>query len=167
MFNLILLTIATGMRTMTGIAVVCWAAYLGYLPVEGTWAFWTAKLVSVIVFTVLAVGEYVGDTLPQTPSRRDWPLVLGRLFFAVLVGVIIATAMTQPKAGGVLVGIVGALIGIYGGYRVRMFGARLFKHDLPAALIESSLAVAFSVYAMAQIYSEVTSYVYPSLLRPY
>src|SRR6185312_916750 len=158
MFCTILLTIATGMRTLTAITVICWAAYLGFLPVEGTWAFWMGHLASVIVFTLLALGEYVGDTLPQTPSRKAWPLVAGRLGAGILVGVTIATVLGQPKAGGVLFGVIGALIGTYGGYRVRMFGARLFKRDLPIALLESSAALAFSVVAVWRIHVEIVMY---------
>jgi len=158
MFWTILLATATGMRTLTAITVICWAAYLGYLPVEGTWAFWMAKLVSVIVFTTLAVGEYVGDTLPQTPSRKAWPLVLARLCAGILVGVVIATTLGQPKAGGVILGTIGALIGTYGGYQVRMFGARLFKRDLPMALLESLVALTFSVLAVWHIHTEIAMY---------
>ena len=29
----------TGLRTMTPMAVLCWFAYFGYLPVQNTWAF--------------------------------------------------------------------------------------------------------------------------------
>jgi uncharacterized membrane protein len=158
MFWTILLGTATGMRTMTAIAAICWGAYLGYLPVEGTWAAWTASLASVIVFTILALGEYVGDTLARTPSRKKLPLVAGRLCFGILVGVVIATVLGQPKAGGVILGAIGALIGTYGGYRVRMFGARLFKHDLPMALIESAVALAFSALAVWHIHVEITTY---------
>jgi uncharacterized membrane protein len=158
MFWTILLGIATGMRTMTAIAVVCWAAYMGYLPVEGTWAAWTANIVSPIVFTVLALGEYVGDTLPRTPSRTALFPLTARLCFGVLVGVLIATALEQPKAGGVLLGAIGALIGTYGGHRVRAFGARVVGRDLPVALGESALAVAFSVLAVAHIRIQITTY---------
>ena len=66
-----LLGVVTGLRTMTPMAVLCWFAYTTDLPVQGTWAFWTAKLVSVIIFTVLAAGEYFGDKLPRTPNRTD------------------------------------------------------------------------------------------------
>jgi uncharacterized membrane protein len=158
MFWTILLATATGMRTLTAITVICWAAYLGLLPVEGTWAFWMANLASVIVFTVLALGEYVGDTLPQTPSRKAWPLAMGRLGAGILVGVTIATVLGQPKAGGVILGVIGALIGTYGGYRVRTFGARLFKRDLPMALLESFVALAFSVLAVWHIHVEIVTY---------
>ena len=158
MFWTILLGIATGMRTMTAIAVVCWAAYLGYLPVEGTWAFWTAKLVSVIVFTAFALGEYVADTLPGTPSRTAPMGVIPRVSFGILVGVVMATTLGQPKAGGVIIGAIGALIGTYGGHRVRAFGARLVKHDLPVALAESALAVALSVMTVWHIHLEILTY---------
>ena len=33
----------TGLRTFTPITVACWFAYLGYLPVEETWAAWAGK----------------------------------------------------------------------------------------------------------------------------
>jgi len=158
MFWTILLAMATGMRTLTAITVICWGAYLGLLPVEGTWASWMASLTAVIVFTVLALGEYVGDTLPQTPSRTKWPLVTGRLCAAILVGVVIATVLGQPKAGGVVFGVIGALIGTYGGYRVRMFGARLFKRDLPMALLESAAALGFCVLAVWHIHVEIMTY---------
>ena len=163
MFWTILLAVSTGMRTMTAIAGICWMAYLGYLPVQGTWAFWTAKLVSVIVFTVLALGEYVGDTLPSTPSRRDWPLVTARLGFGVLVCVIVASVLEQPKAGGVILGVIGALVGTYGGYRVRMWGARIVGRDLPVAIAESALAVAFATVALMHVYMESVTYANPTL----
>ncbi|HEY5330881.1 MAG TPA: DUF4126 domain-containing protein [Acidobacteriaceae bacterium] len=158
MFWTILLATATGMRTLTAITVICWAAYLGILPVEGTWASGMASLTAAIVLTVLALGEYVADTLPQTPSRKAWPLVAARLCVGILVGVAIATVLGQPKAGGVIFGVIGALIGTYGGYRVRMFGARLFGRDLPMALLESCVALAFSVFAVWHIHVQIMIY---------
>ena len=68
---MVLLGIATGLRCITPIAVVCWFAWLGYFPAEHTWAFWAGKLVSVIIFTIAALGEWVGDTLPMTPNRTS------------------------------------------------------------------------------------------------
>jgi uncharacterized membrane protein len=166
MFWIICLGIATGMRTMTGIAVVCWAAYFGWLPVQGTWAFWTAKLVSVIVFTVFALGEYVVDTLPTTPSRTaPFPLT-ARLSFGILVCVVMATVLVQPKAGGVILGVLGALIGAYGGRRVRALGARLVGRDLPVALVESGLALGLSVLTAWSIHAQILGYTDPALVTP-
>ena len=155
MFWTILLGIATGMRTMTGIAVVCWAAYLGYLPVQGTWAFWTAKLVSVIVFTLCALGEYIGDTLPQTPNRTAALPLLARMCFGTLVGSIIAAALRQPLAGGIILGVIGALIGAYGGLYARRMTARAFGRDLPAAITGTILAIGLAIVALHGLQSDV------------
>ncbi len=148
----ILLGITAGARTMTAIAVICWAAYFGWLPVHGTWAFWTAYLVSPIVFSVLALGEYIGDTLPNTPSRTAPMLLLGRMAFGILDCVIVATALHEPKAGGVVFGLVGALIGAFGGLRLRLWLGRLFGRDLPAALLESAAALLFALIAVHAIH---------------
>src|SRR6185312_11380030 len=39
-----LLGFTTGLRSLTPMAVLCWYAYLEYLPVSGTWAEWTGRL---------------------------------------------------------------------------------------------------------------------------
>src|SRR5438874_2141337 len=88
-----LLGFATGLRTMSAIAVLCWYAYTGDISVSGTWAFWVAKLVSAVVFTVLAVGELVGDKLPRTPNRISPMPLAARLIFGGLCGSIAAAAL--------------------------------------------------------------------------
>ena len=71
-----LLGAITGLRTFTPMAVLCWFAYRGDLPVDDTWASWSGKLAAVIIFSVLAVGELVGDKLPRIPDRvASFPLV--------------------------------------------------------------------------------------------
>lgn len=139
---------------MTAIAVLCWFAWLQLLPQAG-WGSWTGHLVTVIVFTVLAVGEYIGDTLPSTPSRTDPLLVAARVSFGALVGGLAAHAIVEPVAGGVIFGVVGALIGTYGGYRVRMYWAKSLGRDLPAALGESAIALALAVLTSWQLHKFV------------
>ncbi len=152
----VLLGIVTGMRTMTGIAVVCWAAWLGWLPERG-WAMWSTYLVSAVIFSVFALGEYVGDTLPRTPSRKAPGPAVARLVFGGLVGALAARSILEPMAGGVLAGIIGAAIGTWGGYAVRRWGAKLAGRDLPVALFESALALALAVNAVRQMHIEVLS----------
>ena len=139
------------MRTMTAMAVLCWCAWLQWLPQTG-WAFWTGSLVTVIVFTVLAVGEYVGDTLPTTPSRTEPLLVGARVAFGALVGGLAAHGIFEPTAGGVIFGVVGALIGTYGGVRVRMYGAKAVGRDLPVALTESAVALGLAAFTCWQLH---------------
>lgn len=152
----VLLGISTGMRTMTATAVLCWFAWLRLLPQDG-WAFWAANLVSVIVFTLLALGEYVGDTLPSTPSRTRLPLVLARVAFACLAGALAAHGIAEPAAGGIVFAAMGSLIGTYGGYHLRMLGARLVGRDLPVALSESALALGIALYAAFRLHSDLVS----------
>ena len=144
---ILVLGVVTGMRTLTGIAVVCWAAWLTTVPQTG-WASWTGYLVSVVVFSFLAVGEYIGDTRPNTPSRKAPGPLLARLVFGGLVGALMAKAIFEPLAGGILVGMAGAAIGTYGGFAARAWGAKKAGRDLPVALLESAFALALAVFAV-------------------
>jgi uncharacterized membrane protein len=116
------------------------------LPQTG-WSFWTAKLVTAIVFTVLALGEYVGDTLPQTPNRTAPGPLIARLCFGALVTAMAAHATLEPAAGGVVFGVIGALIGAFGGYHLRAWASRKVGRDLPVALAESALALGLALWA--------------------
>jgi uncharacterized membrane protein len=149
-----LLGVATGSRTMTAIAVLCWAAWLGALPEHG-WAVWSAYLVSALIFTGMALGEYYGDTRPDTPSRKALFPALSRVAFGALAGALAATAIYQPVAGGVLDGAFGALFGTWAGYALRAAGARALKRDLPVALTESTVALALAIFAAWELHKEI------------
>ena len=135
-------------------AVLCWFAWMQWVPQTG-WAMWTGYLVTVIVFTVMAVGEYIGDTLPQTPSRTSpFPLV-ARIGFGALVGGLAAHGIVEPVVGGVIFGVAGALIGAFGGVRVRLYLARAVGRDLPVALAESAIALGLAVFTCWQLHEFV------------
>src|SRR5580704_13575324 len=88
-----LLGLVTGMRSMTAMAVLCWFAHFGYLPLDDTWASWAAKLVTAIIFTVLALGEYVVDKLPKTPNRTALGPLIARVVLGGLIGAIVAAGL--------------------------------------------------------------------------
>ena len=142
---ILLMGFLTGCRTMTGIAVVCWCAHYGLIPVDGSWARWAASWAAVIVFTLAALSEYVADVLPQTPSRKSLGPALARVVFAALVGAICATSQMEPVAGGVIAGVAGALIGIQVGYWARMRVAAKVGSDLPVGLAESAIVLVLAV----------------------
>lgn len=114
-----LLGFVTGMRTMTPMTVLCWFAYLGYLPVSDSWAWWCAKLPVAIVFTVLALLEYIADKLYLSP-RPTRPFVLaGRIFIGGLVGAILASSLNASGIEGGLLCTLGAIVGAFCAYQLR------------------------------------------------
>jgi len=108
--------------------------------------------VSVVVFSLAALGEYVGDKLPTTPNRIAPGPLAARVVFGGLVGAIAATALKGAGLEGALLGIVGALLGSFGGFTVRRdlvehFGWR----DWPVALAEDLITLACSAFALRVI----------------
>src|SRR5579875_845237 len=150
MDSILLLGVVTGMRSMTAIAALCWAVWLGFIPEYG-WATWVAHFFVVLLFTVFALGEYVADTLPKTPRRTALGPALARIVIGALVGALVAKAVNEPLAGGILFGAAGAAIGTWGGFFVRMTVARLFRRDLPAALLETASALAIAVLVLTKL----------------
>lgn len=144
-----LLGAATGMRTFTPMAVICWFAYAGYVPVDGTWAFWVAKLVTAIVFTVLAVSELVADKLPRIPDRTSTGPLIARILLGGLAGGIVAASLNGSEFEGVILGVGGALVGAFGGYLIRReIVMRSGSKDWPVAVAEDLVTVGFAVLAL-------------------
>ena len=144
----LLIGVVAGLRAMTAPAAVAWGAYLGWLPLSGTWAGFMGHWIALAVFTVLALGELVGDQLPSTPSRKV-PVQFGtRLVSGAFAGAVIGTAGGALIAG-LVAGAVGAVIGTYGGAEVRARLAGAFGRDLPAALIEDAAAILLALLVVS------------------
>jgi len=106
-----LLGFITGLRMMTPVTVLCWFAWLGYLPVDGTWAFWVGKLPTAVIFTLLAAIEFYVDKRAR-PSNRVTPWFLAaRLIIAGLIGAIVAAALNGAGFEGVFLTVACALAG--------------------------------------------------------
>ncbi|MES2394267.1 MAG: DUF4126 domain-containing protein [Acidobacteriota bacterium] len=148
---IVLIGVVAGMRTMTPIAVLSWFVWLNRFQ-EPRWGAWVGLLPVVILLTVAALAEYVVDILPQTPSRKETPLVITRFVFGVLAGVLAWRGIGEPVVGGVLMALVGVPIGIYGGYRMRMALARKFGRDWPAGLLESAMGLAVTLYGVDSLH---------------
>lgn len=119
--------IVAGLRTFTGEAV--------FFGVRGHG--WPR-----IVFPLLAVGEYIADALPRIPARTQIGPLLVRLASGVFMGHV------AGRVPGAIAGGIGALIGTFGGYRVRM-GAIARIGAISAAVIEDIVAIAIAFVALA------------------
>jgi uncharacterized membrane protein len=131
-----------GLRSLTAPAATAWAAHLGWLKLESPLSF-IGSLPSVIILTVLAVGELVVDKLPSTASRTAAPGLIGRMLTGGLAGACVAVGGAQAALAGAALGLIGGVAGAFVGYEVR---SRVVKHlgirDLYVALVEDVVAIA-------------------------
>jgi uncharacterized membrane protein len=137
----LLIGVVAGLRSVTAPAVVGWAAFLGWIDLHGTWASWMANIITVIVFTVLAVGELVNDKLPKTPARTAPPVFAARIVTGGFAGAVLG-AWPHWTFSALGAGVIGAVLGTLGGYQARKrlvvaSGGR----DLPIALLEDAVAI--------------------------
>lgn len=140
-----LLGVCTGLRTMTPIAVLCWFAYRNALHLVG-WRSFTANVIAVAIFTLMALGEYIGDKLPSTPSRTSAIGLTGRCLFGGFVGLVLAQPLLLSPIVAVVIGIVGAVIGSYAGWFVRTRSVAALKcPDWPVAIAEDCITIALSI----------------------
>jgi uncharacterized membrane protein len=135
-----LIGIIAGLRAMTAPAAVSWAVSRGGLILDGNILAFMGYRFTPWVFTALALLELVTDKLPMTPSRKVPVQFAARIAMGGLSGGAIGAANDQLVAGS-LVGIVGAVVGTFGGAAVRGKLAQIFESDRPAALIEDIVAV--------------------------
>ena len=147
----LLIGVVAGLRAVTAPAAVAWAAHLGWLKLAGTPLAFMGHVAAPWIFSVLAIGELIGDQLPSTPSRKV-PVQFGtRIVMGALCGATLAAPGGQLVLGAIA-GAAGAVIGTLGGAAVRAKMAQAFGRDLPAALIEDAVAIggALAIVSLAR-----------------
>jgi uncharacterized membrane protein len=147
----LLIGAVTGLRTMTGVAAVSWAAHLGILDVSSTWAGFMGAAVTPYLLSAAAAAEWIGDKLPQTPSRKSPLGFAGRFAVGAFGGAVIG-APTGEWLLGLAAGPAGAVVGTLGGYEARTrLVAATGGSDLPVALAEDALAVLGAVFVVTML----------------
>ncbi|HEY2459529.1 MAG TPA: DUF4126 family protein [Candidatus Acidoferrum sp.] len=137
-----LIGVIAGLRAMTAPAVTSWAAHHAWLNLHNTPLAFMGSAAASIVFILLAVFEFVTDTLPSTPSRTKPVGLIARILTGGISGAAIAAAGGQSIAIGAVLGAVGGVAGAFAGYQVR---TRLVKAlrvpDIVIAILEDVVAV--------------------------
>nr|WP_298719551.1 hypothetical protein [uncultured Steroidobacter sp.] len=139
-FLALLIGIIAGLRAMTAPAAIAFAAHAGLLNLSGTWLAFLGYGWARWTFLVLAIGEWVTDQLPTTPSRKVPVQFATRILMGAIAGGAIGVAAGSLWIGAIL-GIIGAVIGTLGGSALRAKLAAAFSKDRPAALIEDAIAI--------------------------
>jgi uncharacterized membrane protein len=150
LFFAFLIGVFCGLRSFTPAAVTAWAAHLGLLRLVRPLA-WVATAPAVGVFTLLALAELVADKLPSTPSRTAPVGLIARIVLGAFTGASIAMAGALSLGAGAALGVVGSILGTYGGYQLR---TRLVKAlgapDFVIALLEDLVAIGGSLFVASR-----------------
>lgn len=136
-----------GLRSMTAPAVTAWAVYLGWIKLDWPLAF-IGTLTSVVIFTVLAVGELIVDKLPNTPSRTEPVGLMARIVAGGLCGACVAAGGGFNAILGGALGAIGGIVGCFAGYQARVRSRKaLGVKDMPVAIGEDLVAIGGSLAA--------------------
>ena len=131
-----------GLRSMTAPAVIAWGAHLGWLHLDGGLLAFFANKISLVIFSLFAVGELIADKLPFIPSRTQVGPLGVRIVFGALCGAALCLASTMSPVGGALLGALGGVAGAFTGYHYRRLFSRGAKvPDFLIALLEDVAAV--------------------------
>jgi uncharacterized membrane protein len=134
--------IVAGLRSLTAPAAVSWAAYLGWLNLQGTPLAFMGSSAAVAIFSLLALGEYVADLLPNTPNRTAPLPLVARILMGGLSGACLCASADQSLVAGALVGGIGSVIGAFAGYQARTGLVRRLKvKDIFIAIPEDLVAI--------------------------
>jgi len=145
----VVIGIVAGLRSLTAPALVSWAAHLGWLNLQGTALAFMGTTVAVAIFTLLAIVELIGDVMPKTPARTTPVPLIARMVMGGLSGACLYAAASQSLPVGAILGIIGALIGTYGGYHIRKALVNGLKvKDILIAIPEDIIAIGVAYWVV-------------------
>lgn len=143
--------VVAGLRTFTAPAAVSWAAYLGWLNLQGSPVAFMASTWAVAIFSLLAVFEFVGDLLPKTPKRTAPAPLAARILMGGLCGACLCLSANQSPWIGAVFGAIGAVIGAFSGYEIRSrLVTGLGIKDIFIALSEDLVAIGLACFLVSR-----------------
>jgi len=143
--------IVAGLRALLAPAIVAWAVHIGLLSLHGSPLEFMGSTTAVAIFTIIAIGELIGDKLPQTPKRTALPSLLVRILMGGLCGATLCAAAGESLLPGALSGATGALLGAFAGYEIRKrLVTSLHIKDLFVAICEDLIAIVLACLVVSR-----------------
>jgi uncharacterized membrane protein len=141
--------IVAGLRSLTAPAVVSLAAHIGWLNLHGSRLAFMGSTIAVAIFSVLALGELIGDKLPWIPKRTSPAPLLARIITGGLCGACLCAAVGKSLLAGTLLGGIGGVVGAFLGYNSRR---RLDLHikDVVAAVCEDVVTIGLALFLVSR-----------------
>jgi uncharacterized membrane protein len=141
-----------GLRSMTGPALVCWAAHLGWLNLQNSRLAFMGSTGATYSFSTLAVGELIADKLPFIPNRTSPGALFARLVLGGLSGATLCAAASHSATAGATLGGAGGVVGALAGYQART--GLVKKSQMPdfvVALLEDLVAVGVGLFFVSRL----------------
>ena len=141
-----------GLRSMMAPAIICAAAYLRWIHLEGTPLSWMDTMVALCIFTLCAIGELVVDKLPQTPARTAPVGLIARAVTGGLAGAALAVSGGKVLSVGAALGALGGIAGAFSGYYIR-HGIVTHAHlpDFVVAVVEDLLTISGGLFIVSRM----------------
>ncbi|HXM96842.1 MAG TPA: DUF4126 family protein [Candidatus Dormibacteraeota bacterium] len=135
--------VVAGLRTFSAPAAMAWAAHLHWVNLAGTSLAFVHSRITLVVFTILALAEFVGDQLPVTPNRTKPGPLGARIISGAFCGTAVGLLGGHLVVIGAILGALGAIVGAFGGYQTRTRSVKaLAVPDFMIAIPEDLLALA-------------------------
>ena len=144
--------VAAGLRSLSPPAVVAWAAHLGWMKLNGSPFAFMGSTITVVIFSLLAVLELIGDLRPSTPKRTAPMPLIARILMGSLCGACVYwVGSNQRWMLGAILGAVGGVIGAFAGYEIRRrLVAALHVKDIFVALLEDLVAIGLACFFVSR-----------------
>ena len=141
-----------GLRSLMAPAIVCAAAYLQWVHLEGTPLGFMTSRVTLSLFTFLAICELIVDKLPQTPPRTAPLGLIARAVTGGLSGAALAVSGGKGLLAGALLGAAGGVAGAFVGYQMRK---ELVTHmnvpDFVVAVVEDLVTISSGLFVVSRM----------------
>jgi uncharacterized membrane protein len=141
-----------GLRSMMAPAIICAAAYLRWIHLDGTPLSWMNTMVALSLLTLFAIGELIVDKLPQTPARTAPTGLIARAVTGALSGAALAVSGGKALAVGAALGALGGIAGAFGGYYIRQgLVVQTKLPDFVVAVVEDLLAISGGLFIVSRM----------------
>jgi len=145
-----LIGLFAGLRSLTPPAAVAWAVHLGWLKLTRPLSL-IGSLPAVIILSLLAIAELMIDKLPNTPNRTAPLGLIARIVTGGLTGACVSVGGGQRALVGAGLGVIGGIIGCFGGYQARARLVRSLRQpDFNVALVEDLIAIGGSLFIVSR-----------------
>jgi uncharacterized membrane protein len=142
-----------GLRAFSPLALVCWLANWGWMPLAGSHLAFLGTTAGAITVSVIALAELAGDKWPKTPKRTEAGPLTARIISGTMCGVAVCNAAGEPLILGLVFGAIGGIGGAFAGYHIRRaVVSRLRVPDFLVALIEDVVTIGGSLLLFARFF---------------